>query len=145
MKSIHRACRGSARVRVCDYDSDTVHQGIAQSRMAIIGIDRNEPVISGERLAPYLNPTEEVLVIDFNTFGSCEGLDNLSGVRLIDAAKIEEKVRDYAERLSRNPEFQTALDTVEPMVRNFVRDLVASPREEREAEVSGQTYAMGVA
>ncbi|MCA9417022.1 MAG: hypothetical protein KC917_12155 [Candidatus Omnitrophica bacterium] len=145
MKSMRRACRGSSRVRVRDYDSDTVHQAIAKSRLVIIGIDRSQPVISGERLARHLKGDEQVTVIDFNTFGSCEGLEGLPGVRLVDAAMIEDKVRDYANRLVHNPEFLNALEVLEPMVRERVRGLRVVFEDQVEGKVSVESYALGVA
>ena len=144
MKAMKRASRGSLRVRVSDYDDDSVHQGIADSRLVIIGIDRNHPVISGEKLKPLLKGQEEVILIDFNTFGSCEGLEDLEGIQVIEAKKIEENVREYAARMARNSEFQAALNTIEPLVQDQVRSLrPIQEDEEEEAGVAGQTFAMG--
>lgn len=149
MKSMRRSSRGSDHVRVADYDDEAVHRGIARARLAVIGIDRQQPVISGEKLAKHLKPGMETIVIDFNTFGSTEGLKGLPGVRLVDAAEIEEKVRRYAVRMASEPAFQAALAESEPIARRWARAIHRGEQPvfetAEETPVRQAVYALGAA
>lgn len=74
------------RVRVGSYDDPAVGRALTTSDWILLGVDRREPVLTRASLAD--RGGRPVTIVDFNTFGSTEGLDGLSGVRVIGAREL---------------------------------------------------------
>jgi len=114
MKVIRRAAFGCRTVQVEEYVSPMLAEAIGASRLAIFGIDRASPVLSGETLRDArIGIEHSTIVLDFNTFNSTSGIETTSGVQLIDAQAIERSIRDYAAHLSGDTRFIEAVSEAE--------------------------------
>jgi len=118
MKSIRRVSNGCNRERVEDYSGPEVLKAVAGSSLAILGIDRDRPILVSEQLEPLVSERATPLVcVDFNTFGSTQGLDSLENVRLFVADDLDREVRDYAFRMTRDPAVCDAIGEIEPLLK----------------------------
>ena len=94
-----------------------VIDAVADSDVLILGIDRDEPVISGENLRGLRDFTQQPLtIIDFNTMGSVRDVEAVPGVSLWPAEQLEREVEAYADRLCADERFEDAVDETEDWI-----------------------------
>lgn len=111
LKLLRKAVGGGHRMRVQSYDEDVVLQSIAQADVCIFGVDRQEPILNREQLESLRDWSARPLtVVDFNTFASSKGLDELEGINIITLDQLEMAVNHYAETISSQEVFQQAYD-----------------------------------
>jgi glutamyl-tRNA reductase len=126
MKSIRRTTNGCKRKRVEDYSSPIVGQAIADSALTIFGIDRDRPVLGKDALKAYRNGHgKRAMVVDFNTFGSTDRVDAVEGIQLVPAQELEREVREYAKRMTDNPDFCKAVMEIEEALAERIESFMA--------------------
>lgn len=114
VKSIRRASMGCHRRKVDDYDSLEVREAIAHSTLVIFGIDRNQPILSGDELASLRKGADHpIALLDFNTLGSTQDLNSNGKITFLDAQALEKEVQRYAERMQTRPGFREAAAEIE--------------------------------
>lgn len=117
MKILRKAIGNGRRLRVDSYSAREVLIAIADADIVYFGIDREEPVLSAEELRLVRNTIERpLIVVDFNTGGSTAHLDNLPGVQLWTAARIEMEVAAFANELCSREQFPQIVQEVEAWV-----------------------------
>lgn len=111
VKYIRRVAPHVQRLRVDRYDDPRVLEGIAHADVVFFGIDHREPVLQQTHIEGLRDFTKRPLtVIDFNGFGSTEGLEDLEGVRLISAGELNRAAAAFGEHLMSKPGFGEAYD-----------------------------------
>lgn len=104
----HTVGRGR-RVLVRNYASQPTYDAISEADVVLFGVDQADPIIRSRQLeALRRNATGPLTIVDFNTFGSTDGIDGIDGVHLVDSHQIEAHVDRFARRIVRNHEFQAA-------------------------------------
>jgi glutamyl-tRNA reductase len=145
MKQIRRASNGCKRVKVDDYDCPEIARAVASSALTLFGIDRDQPVLDAEKLAEVCDLSQfKGVIVDFNTFGSTEGLKDREGVVLWNASDLEHEVRSYAEQMAASPAFRAAVDEIEGLLMEEAEtfhDLFLRPRS---ATPSGEYRMLAV-
>ena len=117
IKRLRKAIGNGTRLRVGSYAESAVLKAIADADIVFFGIDRDEPVLSGEQVRDLRDfAVRELTVVDFNTFHSTTGLEAISGVTVIDAEQLDESVRDYADGMCALPEFDRAVREAESWI-----------------------------
>lgn len=121
LKMLRRAIGNGRRVRVHEYDEESVIRAIADADVVFFGLDRKEPVLDADQIRDCRDFTDRPLaVIDFNMFGSTVGMDALDGVRIWDADDLEDAVAAFAEDMCRSEEFTRAAEAAELWIRDRV-------------------------
>ncbi len=114
IKRLRKAIGNGARLRVGSYAEPAVLKAIADADIVFFGIDRDEPVLSGEQIRDLRDFSARGLtVVDFNTFHSTTGIEAISGVTMIDAEQLDESVQAYASAMCDLPEFVCAVREAE--------------------------------
>ena len=117
MKLLRGAIGNGKRLRAQSYSEPAVVRAIAEADVVFFGIDRDRPVLEAEDLRGVRDFTKRPLtVVDFNTFGSTEGLETLGGVRVCDAKRLEEEVAAYAEVMCAEQGFSGAAEETEAWI-----------------------------
>lgn len=118
MKALRKAVRHGRRLRVSHYAERGVLEAIADADIIYYGIDRDEPVLTAEMLSGLRDFEERPLcIVDFNTAGSTAGLADMPGVRVWDAATLEQAVQSHAEQMCDRAEFPQILQEAEMWIR----------------------------
>jgi ferrochelatase len=121
LKMLRRAIGNGRRIRVHKYDEQAVLQAIAEADAVFIGLDRNESVLTAERIRACRDLTARPLtIVDFNMFGSTEGIENLDGVHLWTARELDAAVEAFAERMCRSEQFARAAEAAEAWIRDHL-------------------------
>ncbi len=125
IKMLRRAIGSGRRLRVQSYSDQAVFDAIADADLVVLGVDRNEPILTGERLR-HVRPWGDrpLAVIDFNIHGSTQGLESLDGVTVFDAPKLAQHVSSFAAARGLSDGFRKTVDAVE----GALVELVASAR-----------------
>jgi hypothetical protein len=111
LKRIRRAVGSGTRLRVDEYGDRRVIEAIASADVVFFALDSRIPVLEAFALkAVRGDDARRLLVVDFNTFGSTDGLGSVDGVQLIDAARLETGVARFSEALCGCPAFTHAAD-----------------------------------
>ena len=117
IKLLRKAIGNGKRLRVGSYAEPAVLKAIADADIVFFGIDRDEPVLSGEQVRDLRDfAARKLTVVDFNTFHSTTGLEAISGVTMIDAEQLDESVRAYADAMCALPEFARAVRAAESWI-----------------------------
>ncbi|MCH7870415.1 MAG: ferrochelatase [Planctomycetes bacterium] len=117
IKVLRRALGNGKRLRVNSYSEKSVIDAVGDSDVLILGIDRDEPVITEENLRGLRDFTQRPLtIIDFNTLGSVRGVEAIPGVSLWPARQLEREVEAYARRLCADERFESAVDEAEDWI-----------------------------
>ena len=133
LKVLRRVLGNGKRLRVHSYSEKSVIDAVADSDVLILGIDRDEPVITGENLRRSRDFTQRPLtIIDFNTFGSVRDVETIPGVSLWSAKQLEREVEAYAKLLCADERFESAVDKSEDWIERHL-----PPRGPIEASESG--------
>lgn len=111
IKFVRQVAPHARRLRVDRYDDPEVLQAIGEADTIFLGIDAREPVLRREHLEGLRDFGKRPLtVVDFNSFGSTEGLEGVEGVRLIAADKLGQAAAEYGEKQMARPGFADAFD-----------------------------------
>ncbi len=122
MKMLRKAIGHGRRVRIQSYDEPQVARIIGEADVVVFGLDRQDPVLTAQQLDGIRDFAERPLaVVDFNMFGSTSGLDEVAGVDLFAAGKLESLVDAYAEELCSTDEFKSAVEEAEEWIERRVR------------------------
>ena len=117
MKMIRRVSNGCNRVRVEDYTSPEVLQAVSESSMTIFGIDRHEPILTAREVESFgARSGSNLVLVDFNTFGSTEGIASMEGISFFGAENLDDEVREYARRMVADPRVCDAIGEIEPLL-----------------------------
>jgi glutamyl-tRNA reductase len=123
VKSIRRASLGCNRRRVENYAGPEVREAIQTASLVIFGIDKDEPVLTGEELHNLRegNPAP-VVILDFNTMGSTKDVESTSSVLFYGAQQLENEVHNYAENMQRDPGFWAAAEEVDALIARWIEE-----------------------
>ncbi|MCO6435695.1 MAG: ferrochelatase [Phycisphaerae bacterium] len=128
IKALRKAIQNGKRVRVHNYDERVVYDAIRAADMLVLGVDRDEPILHARDLRGLRDYAERPLtVLDFNTFGSTEGIEAIPGVRVIHAGELEELVGAFASDMCASESFRQAVDEAEHWIVDRIPE-VDSPR-----------------
>ncbi len=118
IKALRRAVVNGRRVRVQSYQERAVVDAIQAADVVVFGIDRNEPVLSAADFQSDRDYSENPLtIIDFNSFGSCDGVEAIPGVTVIDANQLDCFVDGFAESMCEDTAFPVACEEAEAWIR----------------------------
>ena len=109
VKVLRKIIGHGKRLRVDDYADPAVAAEIAGADFLFLGIDRKGPILRRqdvEHLRDFAG--RPLTVVDFNSFGSTEGLGDIAGVRVLDADHLDEQVAAHAKRLEGDAKFTLA-------------------------------------
>lgn len=116
-KLLRKVIGNGRRLRVDSYKTRGVLNAIADADIVYFGVDRDEPILTAEELTGLRDLVATPLTImDFNTAGSTKGLDNLPGVNLWDAPRIEVEVAAFADEMCAREHFPGIVREVEDWV-----------------------------
>lgn len=116
-KQLRSAIGNGRRMRTDSYATPQVLNAIADADVVYYGIDAHEPVLTGEQLRELRDFTARPLVIlDFNTAGSTRGVEQLSGVTLWNAARLDSEVETFAAELVGREQFPELVAEAEAWV-----------------------------
>ena len=117
IKILRRALGNGKRIRVNSYSERAVVDAVKEADVLILGIDRDEPVLSADDLHGLRDFAQRPLtIIDFNTFGSVRGVASIPGVRLWSAIQLERAVEAYAAELCADDGFENAVEQAETWI-----------------------------
>lgn len=121
IKLLRQAIGDGLRLRIDSYDEPRVRRMIADADVLIFGLDRKEPLVTGDQLRGARDfKTRPLTVLDFNMFGSTADLDGLEGVALFDAKCLHDEVEAFADAICDRADFAEAVETVETKLAEFV-------------------------
>ncbi|MCH7597187.1 MAG: ferrochelatase [Planctomycetes bacterium] len=141
LKVLRKAIGEGRRIRVQTYEEAAVDRCIAGADILVIGIDRTEPILNADRLARCRASSEGPLtIVDFNTFGSTDGVDDLKGAKLYRLHQLDAEVRAKADEMCSSETFGRAVEAVELRIAELVQkqadnDTLTSHRAESETSV----------
>ncbi|MBU0717955.1 MAG: ferrochelatase [Planctomycetes bacterium] len=117
MKLLRRAIGNGKRVRVGSYTEQAALDVVVSADVVVLGIDVAQPILDAEQIRDRRDFRKRPLtIIDFNTFGSTRGMDELEGVTVFDAQQLDNEVAAYGEAMRRSPEFSQAVAEVEDWI-----------------------------
>ncbi|MHC5003086.1 MAG: glutamyl-tRNA reductase, partial [Planctomycetota bacterium] len=121
MKRIRAAAEGGTRLRLDTYADPRLQRAIAEADVIVFALDSRTPVVDRSRLEAARDlAARPMTIIDFNTFGSTDGAAGIDGVRLVDAARLDEAVAEFSEGLLDCAVFATATQQAESGIRQHV-------------------------
>jgi len=117
IKLLRKAIGNGKRLRVGAYTEPSVMKAIADSDIVFFGIDRDEPVLHADDVRGLRDFGERPLtVIDFNTFSSTTGLEEVDGIELVNAKLLDLEVESYADAMCESSEFAEAVAAAEAWI-----------------------------
>ncbi len=106
------------------YSEPAVTDAIAEADVVFLGVDRREPILRARQLAGLRDYAARPLtIVDFNTFGSTEGVAAIDGIRVIDARQLEAQVDRFAEALLTQVELNSAAEAAERAILAYVESI----------------------
>jgi len=128
MKMLRKAIGSGRRMRVQTYTEQAVSRAIADVDVVFFGLDSETPVLTADQLRKCRAFTHRPLsVIDFNVFGSTNGLENIEGVTLHNAGSLAARVAEFAHEMCASTEFRAAVEEVETRIRDTVASAEPDP------------------
>ena len=102
--------------------ADLSRRSNKRSWLWALGLDRKEHVLTAQQLDGIRDfAKRRLVVVDFNLFGSTSGLDEMPGVKLFQADRLELLVDAYADELCSTDEFKEAFEEAEVWIERRVR------------------------
>ena len=129
VKVLRKIIGHGRRLRVDDYGDPAVAAALAEADFLFLGIDRRGPILQRrdvEQLRDFKR--RPLTVVDFNSFGSTEGLADIPGVRVLDADHLDDEVSAHAARLAKDPKFALARRFAEAFLDGEVSSLRGTPK-----------------
>lgn len=121
VKMLRQATGEGECLLVEDYHEASVIDAITAADIVFFTTDQREPVLNRETLLDRRNlKTHPLTIVDFNTFGSCEDLDSIEGIRLISLKKINFKIERFATALLATDGFLDAAAEAEARIYDLV-------------------------
>jgi ferrochelatase len=119
MKLLRKAVGRGRRLRTHSYSDRAVIEAVADADVVYLGIDRQEPLLTADVLRGLRDYDERPLfILDFNTSGSTEGLEELRGVRVWRADQLDAEVETFAESMCTREEFPRIVQEAETWIRD---------------------------
>ena len=113
-KLLRKAIGNGRRLRVDNYASREIINAIADADVVYFGIDSEQPVLTAEQLRGLRDFTARPLhILDFNTAGSTDGLEEIPGVRLWTAELLEAEVEAFADDMCAEDQFMKRVNEAE--------------------------------
>lgn len=136
IKQMRKLVARGRKVRVERYDDPATLAAVEDADLIIYGIDQAQPALDGRLLGPMLaaKPRQRTIV-DFNTLGSTTHLEDLRGISLWNAQRIDQEVSQYAQELCADKSFQQAARLVEDRVEQYAGNLAKQLHPTRPAPV----------
>ena len=126
IKLLRKAIGQGRRLLVHKYSEPAVTDAIAEADVLFLGVDRREPILRAQQLAGLRDYTARPLtIVDFNTFGSTEGVAEIDGIRVIDARQLEAQVDRFAEALLTQAELKSAAESAERAILAYVESITS--------------------
>ncbi|MFQ5462867.1 MAG: ferrochelatase [Phycisphaerae bacterium] len=149
LKLLRQAIGNGRRLRVQSYSEDRVLRACCEAGLVVFGTDRAEPILNADHLHRYrADRSKPLVVVDFNSFGSTEGVAASGRVRLCTHEDINANVRAHADALCRGEAFQNAARHAEAWVACQItggaKHLLCAAGGGRERERPGAATAAGL-
>ena len=129
VKVLRKIIGHGKRLRVDDYSDPAVAAALADADFLFLGIDRRGPILHRrdvEQLRDFKR--RPLTVVDFNSFGSTEGLADILGVKVLDADHLDDEVSAHADRLAGDAKFALARRFAEAFLDGEVSSLRGTPK-----------------
>lgn len=138
VKLLRQAIGGGLRLRVESYDEPRVRRIISDADLLIFGLDRKEPIITADQLRDVRDwESRPLTILDFNMFGSTVGLEDINGITVYDARRLQAEVETVASDICEQENFAEAVKTVESKLAEYVvRTVVDTPNTSHTARAS---------
>ncbi|MFH1418212.1 MAG: ferrochelatase [Planctomycetota bacterium] len=121
LKMLRKAIGNGRRIRVQKYSEKVVLEAIAGADVVFFGLDRKESLLDAEQIRGSRDfAVRPFTIIDFNTFGSTTGLEDLDGIRLWTAEDLEAAVAAYSDEMCGSGDFATAVEAAESWIREHI-------------------------
>jgi glutamyl-tRNA reductase len=118
-KQLRSAIGNGRRIRTDSYASREVLHAITEADVVYYGIDRDEPVLSGDDLRGMRDfLARPLVIIDFNTLGSTRNASGIPGVTLWTAERIDAEVEAFGEELAQGQRFPDWVQEAETWVQS---------------------------
>jgi glutamyl-tRNA reductase len=129
-KRLHDAVAQGRTMSVEHYTDAAVARALADADLVFLATDQREPVLHGRDLARVRDlHARPMLLIDFNTFASTDGVRGIPGTRLIEAEEVDRGVQEFNSQLVGDIGFQRAAAEASRWINN--RAGIPEPRQER--------------
>jgi ferrochelatase len=113
-KLLRKAIGNGRRLRVDTYASREIINAIADADVVYFGIDSERPVLTADQLRGLRDFTARPLqIVDFNTAGSTDGVEEIPGVRLWTARQLEAEVEAFADEMCAGDQFSKRVQEAE--------------------------------
>ncbi len=117
IKRLDQALGQGERLIVDSYGDESLTQALTEADVVIFGIDARNAIVDAARLAGKRDfAARPMTILDFNTFGSTEGLAQMAGVTLHDARQLDEEVATFSREMAACPAFLGARDGAEKLI-----------------------------
>lgn len=114
VKRLHSAVGEGAVAVVDDYSSPEVLKAIADADLVVFALDQRQAAFTTRALAACRDlGSRPLTVVDFNTFGSVAADGPVPGLRLVDAASIDDEVSIFNRELVVDQHLATAVHEAE--------------------------------
>lgn len=101
-------------VNVESYADSAVMNEIMKADVVFFAGDHREPVLNSEQLADRRDlKARPLTIVDFNTLGSTQGVEQTAGVRLIPAARLDLEIEAFNRKVMVHRNFRMALAEAE--------------------------------
>ena len=129
IKQLRKELGNGSRLRVDAYTDTRLLEAAADADVVVFALDVRDPVVNRESLRDVRDFTARPLtIIDFNSFGSTDDLDGLSGVRVFDAAAVDEAVAEFGGTLMACPAFSVAKEQAECEIYRHLDRVAGEPQ-----------------
>ncbi len=117
LKILRKAIGNGRRIRVSSYAEQSVIEAVAKADVVVFGLDRKEPVLESDATGGCRDFSKRPLtVIDFNTFPSTKGLDEIDGVTVHPLVRLDAEVAAHADELCSTESFLEAARAAEDWI-----------------------------
>lgn len=117
MKLLRKAIGNGKRLRVGSYGERAALDAVVNADVVVLGIDAQEPILHADDLRGRRDFTQKPLtIIDFNTFGSTNGIETLEGVTVWTQQQLDAEVSRYSETMCAQTQFTRAVQEAEEWI-----------------------------
>jgi ferrochelatase len=134
IKQLRKELGNGTRLRVDAYTDKRLLQAAADADVVVFALDVRTAVMSREALQDARDfKARPLTIIDFNSFGSTEGIDGLTGVRLFNAGDVDGAVSEFAGTLMSCPAFSVAKEQAECEIFRHLDRVAGEPKPDPNA------------
>jgi len=121
LKMLRKAIGNGRRIRVQKYNERLVLEAIADADAVFFGLDRKDFLLDANQISGRRDfEARPLTMIDFNTFGSTAGMEELDGVRLWTAEDLETAVAAFSNDMCGSESFAGAVEAAETWIRDHI-------------------------